>query len=199
MNESRYLKDFLAFVAEPQEWKPRFDFMARCARMVEAPTFAYTLPRGVVMADPEWLVFLSLSTEMPGAKLMLAEYLQTVVFQYDTAKKLSEWVGNPGSLVKDVTKWFSNVPKNEDHFAQALLNPNSAFLPFRDIIGVEFKKGIVALRPHHIQLILRDGGFVIYQDGATENAFKNLLGQFSGLWQPEFLECLSQVARGNRT
>ena len=198
MNEPGNLKDFLVFVAEHKEWKPTYDFIARCARMNQAPTFAYTLPRGVVMADPRWLIFLTLSDDRPGDSMnLLREFIREFKAQYEFVSKLNDWVNDPISLVKDVAKWLSHVPQDEDRFAQALMNPNSAFIPFSEVIGVQFKKGIIAMRPHHIQVNLRDGGFIIYQDPATENAFKSLVGQFSGKWQVDFVNRLTQVAREN--
>ncbi len=198
MKESADLKRFLAFVAKREKWNPRFEFMARCSQSLQAPAFSYTLPQGVVMADTEWLVFLTLSENTPGAKLMLSEFVETLASEYKNISKLHDWVDNPLSLVRDVAKYLSHVPKDDDKFAQALMNANSTFICMSDILDVEFKKGIVALRPHHIQLKLRDGGFIIYQDPVTENAFTSLIGQFSGKWHPEFLEMITDFARQNR-
>lgn len=115
MNESNSLKDFLLFVADRKEWKPRYNFVARAAKMTQAPTFSYTLPKGVVMANPEWLVFLTPSDNVPGNSLnLLKEFVQEFKAQYEFVTKLNNWVENPLALVRDVAKWLSNVPKDEE-------------------------------------------------------------------------------------
>lgn len=197
MNTSPYLDKFVVYLSGLDDKRPSHQFPARATLKQEAPKFFYTLPLGDIITYPNFLVFLTLSEQDAGAKLMFTELFQTIATELKTTYTLNKWINNPTSLLMDAAKWLSRDIKNEDLFAKALMNPNSVFIPFDEIIGVQFKKGIIALRAHHIRITLRKGGFVICQDPATENQFETLMGQFSGHWQDKFFELMTNVAQKN--
>jgi hypothetical protein len=197
VNPPPHLQDFLTHLAENEDFQPEHQFWARVTLAKQAPTFSYTLPRGEIVLYPKYLVFLTLSEDRPGAKLMFKEYVETVASTYKSAHKLNEWVEHPATLLFDLAKWLTKDFKDEDTLAKALISPNSVFVPVEQINAIKFVKGIIALRPHHIVVHLPDNNLIIYQDPVTENQFKSLIGQFTGKWQEEFQEALRSIVREN--
>src|SRR5262245_43091659 len=72
---------FMAYLAANSEVAPSHSFLARSARQAEPPTFYYTLPRGVVLLFPDWVVFLTDKNTAPGFGVMFGEFCEQMKAQ----------------------------------------------------------------------------------------------------------------------
>jgi hypothetical protein len=191
------LEHFLGAVAKAEP--PLSEFWARCVVAPSAPRFSYTLPLGEVVLFPDSFAFLTLDGRRPGATLLWEDFARSLAREYASILKYSQWVEDPSQLLLELGRWLTRDLHEKDNVAAALSNANSIFLPVSEVLDVTFVKGIVALRPHHIIITTASRNVIVYQDPQTENQFKTLSGQFSGRWQPEFLEALRTMATRNRT
>jgi len=77
------------------------------------------------------------------------------------------------------------------------MSPNSVFIPISHIREVQFRKGIPVLRAHHLVLSTLNTPLIIFQDPATENMFQTFIGQFTRIWQSEFVRAIQQICLRN--
>lgn len=198
MNASNNVADFMEFLSKNENLEPLHQIACRAAKVEGKVSFGYTLPRGLIVLYPEFLVFLTDSQYEAGGKLMFMEYIKSVASHITYANRVNDWVNNPETIIISAAKWLMTNQNKKDFFQEALMNPNSFFIPTQTLQYLTFNKGIIALRPHNIQIKLNEGGLTIYQDPVLENQFKTLLGQFTGKWQEDFMDKINQIIRSHK-
>lgn len=199
VNTPTNMLEFLEYISAQETVKPLHHFWARAAITDQPPRLTYALPIGEILAFPRFLVFLSLSKYTPGTTHFLAEFGRLLAKKDLSIFQFERWFDKPINIPKDTSVWLSSRLKNEDKFAETMINPNSFFIPIEDIINVQFNRGIIALREHRIQVVLGSGKLVIRQDCTTENLIDTLIGQFTGHWQDEFISFLNSAIKTNQT
>jgi hypothetical protein len=127
----------------------------------------------------------------------MKEFVRLLAEEFKTQLLLNLWVKDPEPLLLELAKGLPEGFRQPEQLAEALMSPNSVFLPLAEIQEARFSKGIPALRPHHIALTAISSPLIIFQDPATENTISTLIGQFTGKWQTEFLRELQIVATEN--
>lgn len=197
MSHQEDWRSFIAGFDDNQELVPKFHFQARVAQLPAAPTFSYGLPLGEIALYPNHLVFLTLSQDAPGTTILAKEFVRLFVEEYKSKFFLNLWTKAPESLLTELARGLSNEFQQPGRLAEALMSPNSIFIRLNEIREIRFKKGIPVLRPHHMIVTTAQAPLIIFQDPATENMVTTLIGQFTGIWQPEFLQEIQRIALRN--
>jgi hypothetical protein len=174
-------QEFLNFLIEYRNPEPGFQFSAYAGLADEVPHFAMQYPLGEVRAYNGFLVFLTTIMTRPGIELAVGKFGE--MMQKEMQKK-----ANPLAYLG---KQFLAAFRTEDQFQQALLSPNSVFIPFRMIRGVNDIPGKL-YRSHRIQVVLPQSSLVICQDRHAEHGGTH--SWWTGMWQPDFVQFLKTAA-----
>jgi hypothetical protein len=164
--------------------KPRHQFVARAAKQQEPPTFYYSLPLGDVYLYDDYLVFLTLVQGQPGTGMLFKTWAQEMIDMTKAGKTLVgwsfAWEDDPVGVLREIGQWLSKELKNEDVLARALANPNSLFVPLKDLR--EVKTGLNRLQGNCIQMRTTATDYVLCQD-CREDSFQWCgLGHFTAMW-----------------
>jgi len=197
MNTQKEVASFIEFLSTSENLEPLNQIACRATLTQGAIPFSYTVPIGWIVLYPKFLVFLTNSKYEKGNKLLFMHFIERVSSEIMTAKRLNDWVTNPETIIISAAKWLLTDQNKQDFLQEALMNPSSFFIPTDAIEDMKFNKGIIALRPHSIQITLKEGGLRIFQDPVLENQVKTLIGQFTGKWQEKFIENINFIIRNN--
>ncbi|HKB41630.1 MAG TPA: hypothetical protein VKD72_34720 [Gemmataceae bacterium] len=133
MSKPPFLEEFLLYVANNPEARAGKQFVCG-ARPGEKPVQFNSLPAGDVFVYPEFLAFLT-ESNASGKWYDLTALWEEVGPQLLWLCKMAKW-DNPVNVLGDIAKSINNflTPKTLD---KAMANPNSFFIPLRQVVKVE--------------------------------------------------------------
>jgi hypothetical protein len=190
------LQRFIQYVADHPALQPSFQLVARAKPASVPPTFSITLPPGVAVAFPDFLVFLTTVTDKPGAKIAWNFAVQSLTAEIKTRLTLARWATHPATILVDVAKALGPHAPKEDKLDEALASPNSFFIPFDRIRNVE--PGRQLTQGAYIKVATLDGDYIIHQDATRESVWSVTKTVYLGAkWEPQFTAFLQAAATRN--
>ena len=199
MDAPQGLVDFLETLHADGEQEPELSFPARVASGESLPRMFNTLPDGDVHLFRDHVVFLTLTESAPGAGLLWKQFAREMHDQVKQIQLAYKAATDPGSLLLDAAKWLVRQFKDEDLFAQAIMNPNSLFLARKEIVEVE--AGCKWSQGNYIRLVTPQTSISVCQNIAGQSdTLVDMVrigrSMFTKTWQPEFVRQLQASPAG---
>ncbi len=193
MDQSEYVAEYLSYIADTPDVKPVKQFAALATVAETPPMFFNSLPSGDVYVYPQFLAFLTLDKQGPGAGLLFKKIVDELISQGKTLYTVNKWVNNPAAILMDAAKWLAKKYQDKEKLEQALANPNSILVPFAKIISAESGRNLA--QGSYIKIRTQDRTIFLCENGLHENAFAPLWNMFTGNWQADVVSMLKGAAR----